>query len=433
MQQPPPGDDRTSAAHSTPPGSSLPDVTPTGAERTPPSHPADAAGRAAGPAPAGAGGPGTQPEKTLEFPGRPHEPPEERTPVDPWAHVDPLPSSAPLPPSESLPPTATLPPTEAPPPAVPPQPAVPRPPAVPPQPAVTSRPAPPLPPTQPYPVAHPPAPTYPPAPVPHLPPATTYPPAPTPPAPTPPVPAPTTPPPPAPLAPVASPPGFPPAPVGTPPKQPGPHPGPATPPGWQPPSGYARPRRRRRWPLVMALLTVLSVVCCCGLPAYLLLPILEQYPADVSVPSQVADLTLREDVVTQRAVQQLEQQVQADHPLAAETFAAVYGDRAGKRVTVFGTTGFRLTPETDLKQEMERLTQRYSLTEVTTIETDTRGHHEQCGVGRADNRAVVVCSWSDHGSLGTAVFTRRSVSESVALLATLRDTLIVREALLSRS
>ncbi|MFY1636960.1 hypothetical protein ACN27F_27410 [Solwaraspora sp. WMMB335] len=256
-------------------------------------------------------------------------------------------------------------------------------------------------------------------------------------------------PPPAPISPPhAAPPPYPPAAPGYPP--PGYRPVPAAPaatprnrqlvPANRPPSGpppppagkqrsaRRRPRRqRRRWPWTMSLLTILTVACCCGCPAYFGKPLWDQYPATAALPGQIADLELSEDGASERTVTRLRNEMRTAHLLAEDTFAGVYRDGNGKLVVLFGTTGFRITPDTDLDSEIGRITGQYRLTGVTTFETDIRGAYLSCGTGRADGTDVVVCTWADHGSLGTALFTRRSVEESAALTYRLRTDVIDRE------
>ncbi|GFJ85254.1 hypothetical protein [Phytohabitans houttuyneae] len=116
------------------------------------------------------------------------------------------------------------------------------------------------------------------------------------------------------------------------------------PPGWRPPQGYVPVpvrRRRRKWPWVFLLMTL---ACCCGCPAYFGKPMWEQYPASVSLPAEISDLSLRDDAASQRVATELQADLRGTHMLAEETFAGVYADGAGKRVTLFGTTGFRFSP-----------------------------------------------------------------------------------------
>jgi hypothetical protein len=238
--------------------------------------------------------------------------------------------------------------------------------------------------------------------------------------------------PPVPPAPVAARPVPPPAPVSPPapaptrpPKQrrraaPPPV---APPPGWRAPKGYVPVpvRRRRRWPWLL----LLTLVCCCGVPLWWVQPLSTQYPASAALPDRAAGLRLREDERSQATAERLKTEVGRAHPLAEDTFAGVYATDDGKRVTIFGGTGFRLSPESDAEAELARLTEQYALDPAVPVETGVRGRYERCAVGRADGDAVVVCTSVDHGSLATGVFTRLSVEDSGALLDTLRQQIVI--------
>lgn len=176
----------------------------------------------------------------------------------------------------------------------------------------------------------------------------------------------------------------------------------------------------------MLILTLLSIACCCGCPAYFGKPMWEQYPAAASLPPQVADLQLRTDARSENTVRELRADLQAAHLIAEDVFAGVYATRQGKTVTVFGSIGFHLTPESDAEEELTRITSKYGLGGQQVVETDVRGQHQRCAVGRADNADVVVCTWADHGSVGSGVFTRLSLEDSAALLATLREQIVTR-------
>ncbi|MGI5523347.1 hypothetical protein ACQEUX_20785 [Micromonospora sp. CA-259024] len=196
------------------------------------------------------------------------------------------------------------------------------------------------------------------------------------------------------------------------------------PPGWQAPKGYVPVRRRRRWPWLL----LLTLACCCGCPAYYGFPISAQYPARAALPTQVNDLSLRQDDRSADAARQLEGEVRKEHLLAEDTFAGVYATPGGKQVTVFGGTGFRLTPEADAEAEISRLSERYALEAPETVDTGVRGRYERCAVGRNDGSEVVVCTSVDHGSIATGVFTRLSVADSAALLSTLRSEIVQPKA-----
>lgn len=219
-----------------------------------------------------------------------------------------------------------------------------------------------------------------------------------------------------------------PAPVPAPARQPVPaqRPGSAQRPA-QPPAGYrvAPSRRRRRFPVKSLLFTLATVGCCCGLPGYVAKPMLAQYPAAAALPDRVADLRLRDsDGATAR---RLERDMRAAHLLADDTFAGVYADGNGKRVTVFGAIGFQLSPDEELAAEVTRLSGEYKIKNPEDVETGTRGVYERCGTGRFDGATVAVCTWADHGSMGTALFTRRSVPESAELLQRFRTAIITTD------
>jgi hypothetical protein len=179
------------------------------------------------------------------------------------------------------------------------------------------------------------------------------------------------------------------------------------------------PRRRRRWPRNLAVLTLLGVVCCCGVPAYFAWPAAGQYPVTAVLPDAVADLNLRDDRAARRAADALAAELND-----ASAFAGVYSDGNGKRVTVFGVTGLRLTPEQDVQAQIEHLRTEYDLRDVQPYDLGVTGVHERCGVGRRDGSAVVVCAWADHGSLATVLLTRRNVSDSAELTGVLRSAVL---------
>jgi hypothetical protein len=205
-------------------------------------------------------------------------------------------------------------------------------------------------------------------------------------------------------------------------------PAPPPPPPWATPRPPQRPlpaprRRRRRGRLF--LFAVLGVLCCCGLPfAYFQFPAARQYPVTADLPTDFSDLSLRDDSASKRAADHLAQQLEAADSRDGKPFAGVYGDSRGKRVTVFGVTGFRFTPKSDVRAQLDRLAADFDLADVQSFSLGETGAHESCGAGRADGRAVVVCAWADHGSMATVLLTRRSVDDSADLVSRLRSAVL---------
>ncbi|MFY1687313.1 hypothetical protein [Plantactinospora sp. WMMB782] len=197
-----------------------------------------------------------------------------------------------------------------------------------------------------------------------------------------------------------------------------------------PPAPAPPVRRRRRWPRVMFTLTLLTIVCCCGIPAYYAKPIWDQYPASPvdPLPSEVLDLRLLDNADGRQTAEQLKQEVRARNWLSGgEAFAGVYRASNGKRVVIFGSTGFQLSPESAVQDELTRLQDEYAVTSVEPVPTGVRGEYRSCGTGTVNGDEVVICTWADHGSLATALFTRLSIADSSELLSTLRDNIIVRD------
>ncbi|WP_326556230.1 hypothetical protein [Micromonospora sp. NBC_01796] len=152
----------------------------------------------------------------------------------------------------------------------------------------------------------------------------------------------------------------------------------------------------------------------------------EQYPVTATLPAEVFDLHKREDRASEQLTDQLREQM-ATSDLFGDTFAGVYTDPNEKVVTIFGSTGFRWNPEQDLDAAMAQLGNEYALSDVQPIDTGVRGEFQRCGVGQAGRSDVVICSWADHGSLGTVLFTQLSVQDSADLLARLRTEIIRHE------
>ncbi|AGZ39817.1 hypothetical protein [Actinoplanes friuliensis] len=207
------------------------------------------------------------------------------------------------------------------------------------------------------------------------------------------------------------------------------------PPPWKPPAQtrppagqrpLPPPRRKRRWPRRLFLFTLFSLVCCCGVPGYFLWPAAQQYPVSAVLPQSVSDLNLRDDGASRRAVERLTEDLRNTSLAQGDVFAGVYTDGNGKKVTVFGTTGLRMTPQDDVEAEIAHLATEYKIKEVQTYDLGETGVHERCGVGRSGGNAVVVCAWADHGSLATVMLTRRSVSESAELTGVLRSVVLTR-------
>lgn len=191
---------------------------------------------------------------------------------------------------------------------------------------------------------------------------------------------------------------------------------PATPPPWAA-RPLPRPRRRRRLRRLV-LLVIIGLAL-----GYWLVPGVRQYPVTAVLPDSFADLKLRDTAAGRRAAQRLADELQSAGS-GGDSFAGIYADGRGKRVTVFGVTGFRLTPGSDVEAQLARLSDSLRLRDVQPFDLGVFGAHQLCGTGRLEDTAVVACAWADHGSLATVLLTRRSLEESAELVSSLRDTVL---------
>ncbi len=187
-----------------------------------------------------------------------------------------------------------------------------------------------------------------------------------------------------------------------------------------PPRPRRRLRRLRRLVLVVAVVVALFTV---GPYLQPHIPVLNQYPVTAALPTDFSDLSLRDTAAGQRAAEKLAEQL-SGVGAAADTFAGIYADGRGKRVTVFGVTGLRLTPGSDVAAQLSRLSGTLNLTDIRDFDTGVFGVHQQCGTGRLDGTSVVACTWADHGSLATVLLTRRNMDESADLVTRLRSTVL---------
>jgi hypothetical protein len=202
-------------------------------------------------------------------------------------------------------------------------------------------------------------------------------------------------------------------------------PSPPAPPPWATPQRPLPPPRRKRRGRRLFLFATLGVLCCCGLPfAYFQFPAARQYPVNAVLPTDFSDLSLRDDNASKRAADRLAQQLKAADSKDGKPFAGVYGDSRGKKVTIFGVTGWRFTPKSDVSAQLDRLADDFNLSGVESFSLGETGAHESCGVGRANGAAVVVCAWADHGSMATVLLTRRSIEDSAELVGRLRSAVL---------
>lgn len=171
---------------------------------------------------------------------------------------------------------------------------------------------------------------------------------------------------------------------------------------------------------------LLTVACCCGVPALIAKPFFDEYPATVALPAQAAGLVKVDDQDSRRLTADLKRRVQTEYLITEDVFAAVYTEpeTSGNNVTLLGAARFIFDPGKDLRSGLGRLS-KLSVTDVRSADAGRLGGELSCGVGDG-GPATVVCGWADHGSIGVATFPGRSTEESARLLRALRAAVITR-------
>jgi hypothetical protein len=203
--------------------------------------------------------------------------------------------------------------------------------------------------------------------------------------------------------------------------------------GYPPPAGYGpQPplpqyrRRRRKWPWVFLFFALLCLGCCGGTYTWAR-PFYDQYPATASTTAAVAGLTIVDDASAERTADRLRKAIDTDQ-LDEDRFTVVYADQRNKqsRVTVFGTTRFITDPKKDLDAGLGKLADDLRISGLRELDAGTLGGEQRCGTGKLDGKTITLCAWSDHGSIGVALFTNRSVEASSPLLHDIRAAIISR-------
>lgn len=202
-------------------------------------------------------------------------------------------------------------------------------------------------------------------------------------------------------------------------------------PVYGPPPRYAPPqvimkRRRRKWPWVLGFFALLCLGCCGGCVAWAR-PYYEQYPATAVTTAAVTGLKIVDDTAATRTGERLRGAVESSQ-LDEARFIIVYADQTNRqsRVTVFGTTRFVTDPKKDLDAALGKLTDDLQLNGVREVDAGPLGGEQRCGTGKLDGKAVALCAWADHGSLGVALFAGRSVEASHDRLQDIRNAVIQR-------
>lgn len=211
-------------------------------------------------------------------------------------------------------------------------------------------------------------------------------------------------------------------------------PGYADPPGYdhtavdhQPatPSLPSPPRKRQRLPWVLGAIAG-ALLCSAG--ATLAAPIWAEHPATIRLGENVAGLQRVRDRDVDRLASELTSWVREEQG-AESAFAAVYADprSSSRRAVLFGGTRFIAAPGAVLEAAIRGA--GTTIAAATSYDPGALGGSVRCGDGRDDaKRAVVVCAWTDHGSLGVGIlYGTRTQAEAARLFTQIREAILYRE------
>jgi hypothetical protein len=176
----------------------------------------------------------------------------------------------------------------------------------------------------------------------------------------------------------------------------------------------------------MMFFTLLCLGCCGGCFRWAK-PFYDQYPATATTTATVTGLNIVDDATAKRNADRLRSAIDSGQ-LDEARFSVVYADQGNRqsRVTVFGTTRFVTDPKKDLDTRLAKLANDLQLTGLQKVNAGALGGEQRCGTGRLDNRAITLCAWADHGSVGVGLFANRSVTTSGPLLQSIREAVIHR-------
>jgi hypothetical protein len=185
--------------------------------------------------------------------------------------------------------------------------------------------------------------------------------------------------------------------------------------------------RKRRWPWVLGIFALLTVLCC-GLCGAIVSPLFAEYPSRIAaMPPQVGAFKRDDNGLVQLIAAEAAYHIRASEYVDGG-FANRYEDPAHKErnVIVFGGTGLILDPEKTLKDTIQGAGQ--NILNVTPFPPGNLGGVLKCGDGKDDKgKPVVMCAWVDHGSMGIGVFYGSvSKQDSAGFMRALREAIIIR-------
>jgi hypothetical protein len=180
---------------------------------------------------------------------------------------------------------------------------------------------------------------------------------------------------------------------------------------------------RRRRIRIVAIIGAIAVLFCIGVvvgpTAW---DLVRARNTRISVPHQVAGLTLDESENAKGTADYLKTAVETGVSFDSAVGAVYTDGGAEPRSVIFvGGTGLFMTPDKELKSLFDLLTDSTGgVEQVHPVPAGSFGGVMKCGMTSTEDGNMAVCGWADHGSVAVALFPDRGVGESATLMRQMR-------------
>ena len=196
----------------------------------------------------------------------------------------------------------------------------------------------------------------------------------------------------------------------------------------QPPASPAPPPPRKRRGLAIGLTVIAAVAVLCGVLSCVFgYPLMSEYGAKVSAPSQLpGGLTKDTSSSMQSSLDALERQFKSDVG-GTDSVSGFYNDSEGHQVLMVAATGLIIFPDNEVTKAFKDTRDGdFQIDELSEQSAGKLGGTVKCGTGKSDDVHMTACMWADHGCAGAVFFLERDIPESVDLFIRIREAVETR-------
>jgi hypothetical protein len=202
----------------------------------------------------------------------------------------------------------------------------------------------------------------------------------------------------------------------------------SAPPGGFSPASPPPPPPRKRRGLAIGLTVIAAVAVLCGVLSCVFgYPLMSEYGAKISAPSQLpGGLTKDASTSMQASLDALERQFKADVG-GTDSVSGFYNDSEGHQVLMVAATGLILFPDNEVTKAFKDTRDGdFKVDELSEQSPGKLGGTVKCGTGKSDDVNMTACMWADHGCAGAVFFLERDIPESVDLFIQIREAVETR-------